>query len=207
MAGTLHGVPLSQPFRAVAWTCLRHRLPFKTTLVVPGQEHKRGSRNPDYLKHTNPTGTVPFLQTNHNHSLPECAAILTYLAKTHNWEKIYPNDPTKASHIDAYLHWHHTNTRKLAIAFWAPNVKPDVKVDDMVISSAKEDSFKALHLIESYWLGESEFIGGQKDPSAADHMAYEEIGQLSPRFANLIDLEPFPKVRTWLERMEARLVE
>ena len=31
--------------------------------------------------------------------------------------------------------------------------------------------------------------------------AYVEIGQLRPEFTNVYDFEPFPNVRTWLERM------
>ena len=36
MPTALHGVPLSQPFRAVAWACLQKRLPFEVKMVVPG---------------------------------------------------------------------------------------------------------------------------------------------------------------------------
>ena len=42
----LHGVPLSQPFRSVAWACLQKRLPFEVALVVPGMSSKMGSKGP-----------------------------------------------------------------------------------------------------------------------------------------------------------------
>ena len=57
----LHGVPLSQPFRSVAWACLQKRLRFEVTLVVPGMASKMGSKGPGYLN-LNPTGTVPTLE-------------------------------------------------------------------------------------------------------------------------------------------------
>ena len=40
----LHGVPLSQPFRSVAWTLLQKRVPFEVSLCVPGSGGKRGSK-------------------------------------------------------------------------------------------------------------------------------------------------------------------
>ena len=72
----LHGVPLSQPFRAVAWACLQKRLPFEVKMVVPGSTRApHGSRSDDFLK-LNPAGTVPLLQDDLV-TLAESPAILT----------------------------------------------------------------------------------------------------------------------------------
>ena len=56
MVLTLHGVPLSQPFRSVAWACLQKRVPFVAQLVVPGSTAKMGSRSASHLEF-NPSGT------------------------------------------------------------------------------------------------------------------------------------------------------
>ena len=86
----LHGVPLSQPFRSVAWACLQKRLPFEVNLVVPGMASKMGSKGAAYLK-LNPTGTVPTLEDDGVVVL-ESAAMLTYLANKHKWTDLYPQE-------------------------------------------------------------------------------------------------------------------
>ena len=86
----LHGVPLSQPFRSVAWACLQKRLPFEVNLVVPGMESRIGSKGPAYLR-LNPTGTVPTLEDDGVIVL-ESAAMLSYLANKHQWTDLYPQE-------------------------------------------------------------------------------------------------------------------
>ena len=86
----LHGVPLSQPFRSVAWACLQKRLPFEVNLIVPGMASKMGSKGPAYLK-LNPTGTVPTLEDDGVVVL-ESAAMLSYLANKHQWTDLYPQE-------------------------------------------------------------------------------------------------------------------
>ena len=86
----LYGVPLSQPFRSVAWACLQKRLPFEVNLVVPGMSSKMGSKGPAYLK-LNPTGTVPTLEDDGVVVL-ESAAMLSYLANKHQWTDLYPQE-------------------------------------------------------------------------------------------------------------------
>ena len=61
VATRLHGVPLSQPFRSVAWAMLQKRLPFDVSMVVPGISTRNGSRNEAFLK-MNPTGSIPMLE-------------------------------------------------------------------------------------------------------------------------------------------------
>ena len=34
-------------------------------------------------------------------------------------------------------------------------------------------------------------------------LLYEEVGSLGPKFANLLDLAPFPNVAAWCQRMES----
>ena len=39
----LYGVPLSQPFRSVAWALLKKREPFTVKMVVPGMKVSEGT--------------------------------------------------------------------------------------------------------------------------------------------------------------------
>ena len=46
----VHGVPFSQPVRAVVWLLLLKEKPFEFLLSMPGSSHKNGSRSPEYLQ-------------------------------------------------------------------------------------------------------------------------------------------------------------
>ena len=198
----LHGVPLSQPFRAVAWACLQKRLPFEIKMVVPGSSRApHGSRSEDYLR-LNPAGTVPLLQDDLV-TLAESPAILTYLAERHGWDDLYPSDVAGRAAVNAALHWHHGNTRLLASAYFAPVVRPDLKISEETATLHRKTGARALALLDSMWLGTSSFVAGRSEPSVADLLIYEEVAQLSPRFTNLLDLSPYPRVEAWLSRMSA----
>ena len=67
---------------------------------------------------------------------------------------------------------------------------------------------RALSLLDSMWLGSSSFVAGRSEPSVADLLIYEEVAQLSPRFANLLDLAPgghVGRVVVWTESAFRRL--
>ena len=53
-----------------------------------------------------------------------------------------------------------------------------------------------------YHLSKNEFLCGDH-LTLADIAAYAEIGQVKPAFTNVFDLTPFPRVCSWLKRMEA----
>ena len=120
----LHGVPLSQPFRSVAWTLLQKRVPFEVSLCVPGSGGKRGSKGEAYLA-LNPLGTVPLLEDGPI-KVVESAAILQYLSSKHGWTDLYPASLSDRARVDAFCHWHHGGTRQLAGGFYAPHVRPDM---------------------------------------------------------------------------------
>ena len=106
----LHGVPLSQPFRSIAWACLQQRLRFEIVVVVPGSKAKNGSRSEEYLK-VNPMGTVPMLEEADGTVIMESPAILIHLAEKHGWHELWPRDSTLRARVNAYMHWHHTGLR------------------------------------------------------------------------------------------------
>ena len=71
-----------------------------------------------------------------------------------------------------------------------------------VPESAKAKGLAALGLVESWLLASSPFVAGREAPSIVDMLLYEEVGPLGPRFCNLVDLAPYPKVSAWCTRME-----
>ncbi|KAL1523402.1 hypothetical protein AB1Y20_018344 [Prymnesium parvum] len=198
----LHGVPLSQPFRSVAWACVMKQLPFKVQLAVPGSSDKLGSKSAAFL-HLSPPGAVPVLQHG-NLTLSESAAILEYLAATHAWTDLLPADPAGRAAVSEAMHWHHGGTRQLS-AWFAEKVRPDLvgAVGEAAAAARKARGLEALGLLERWQLGSSPFLAGRTSASIADLLVYEDVGPLGKRFANLVDLQAYPKVASWCARMEA----
>ena len=48
---------------------------------------------------------------------------------------------------------------------------------------------------------DAEYLCGAAGPTIADLLAYEEVVQLTPRYGNLLDCSPYPRVIAWLEKM------
>jgi len=202
MSLRLHGVPLSQPFRSVAWALLQKRLPFEVKMAVPGSTRKGGTGSPDFLA-MNPTGNVPFMEDGEVR-ISEGPAILAHLCQKNGWSDLYPYaeaSPLKAK-VDEYCHWHHSNTRLLAPAYFAPLARPDMATEPAQLASHRSRGTRALELLESAWLADSSFIGGADHMTIADLIAYEEVGQIGPKFMNLVCFDPYPNIRAWVGKME-----
>jgi len=199
----LHGVPLSQPFRSVAWACLQKRLPFEVALVVPGMTSKMGSKGPAYLK-LNPTGTVPTLEDDGVVVL-ESAAMLSYLANKHQWTDLYPQEAAARARVDSFMHWHHNGTRTVAAGFAVPYLRPDLAkaLGEEGLAKAQKTALGALQLLETHWLATDPFVAASHQ-TVADLLAYEEVAQIAPSFFNLVDLAPYPRIAAWLDRMAAQ---
>ena len=170
----LHGVPLSQPFRSVAWACLQKRLPFEVNLVVPGMESRIGSKGPAYLR-LNPTGTVPTLEDDGVVVL-ESAAMLSYLANKHQWTDLYPQEAAARARIDSFMHWHHQGTRTVAAGFAVPYLRPELAkaLGEDGLAKAKRAALDALQLLETHWLATDPYVAASHQ-TVADLLAYEEV--------------------------------
>lgn len=196
----LYGVPFSQPVRAVMWLMLYKRCTFEMVLINPGSKGDNGSRNPAYLA-KNPGGTIPCLEeVATGFCVGEAHAILTYLATKHGWTDVYPDDAHARARVDWYLHYHHRNVRDASVGLVAPKIRKDLDISAERQQLAAATLTRALEAIESGWLASSPYLVGER-PTLADMAAYVEIGQLRPEFTKVYDFEPFPNVRTWLERM------
>ena len=170
----LHGVPLSQPFRSVAWACLQKRLPFEVNLVVPGMESRIGSKGPAYLR-LNPTGTVPTLEDDGVVVL-ESAAMLSYLANKHQWTDLYPQEAAARARVDSFMHWHHQGTRTVAAGFAVPYLRPELAkaLGEDGLAKAKRTALDALQLLETHWLATDPYVAASHQ-TVADLLAYEEV--------------------------------
>lgn len=196
----IYGVPLSQPCRAVIWACMLKSLPFRLELVNPGSKGKNGTRSEAYLG-KNPSGTIPMIE-DEGFVLWESNAILTYLAQKHSWADLYPVDLQARSVVDQYLHWHHRNSREASLRLAAPNFRKDIKFPAGHAEQGMSIITNAASIMESAWLSKHRYIAGES-LTLADLACYMEFGQLSARFGNIFDFVPFPRVRAWMELMEA----
>ena len=206
MLAKLYGVPLSQPFRSIAWAFLQKKVPFEVVLTVPGSTAKMGSRAEPFLT-KNPFGTVPlYEEPDTGFALAESASILSYLGEKHSWD-LYPASTKDRARMSSYMHWHHTGTRGPITGLFQPFVRPDLGIPSLEQMQARETRAKqALALIDTVWLGGtgSNFVGGLASASVADLLAYEEVAQLLPEYCNLgVDLAPYPNVLRWVDRMKA----
>ncbi|MBO6566205.1 MAG: glutathione S-transferase family protein [Pseudomonadales bacterium] len=196
----LYGVPFSQPVRAVMWLFIMHKTPFELVLTNPGSKGENGSRHPDYLAKC-PGGTIPCLEEPATgFTLGEAHAIMTYLARTHGWTDVYPDNEQDRAKIDGYLHYHHRNVREASLGLVAPKVRKDLDIPESFQESARRNLTNALRTIESSYLADNTFLMGGS-VTLADIAAYVEIGQLRPEFTNVFDFSEFPNVQRWLGDM------
>ena len=195
----LYGVPFSQPVRAVVWSMLLKKAPFRFVISMPGSNIKNGSKSPEYLARF-PGGTVPcYEEPDTGFSLGESNAIMTYLANSHGWEDLYPGNPKDRALIDSYLHFHHRNVRE-GSTLVATRVRPDLVFPESTVRLAEKNFRSALGVIENYFLTKNDYLIFDR-PTIADISAYAEIGQMQPHYTDVFDLAEFPNVGLWLKRM------
>jgi glutathione S-transferase len=198
----LYGVPLSQPFRSVAWTLLQLGVKFEVKLTVPGMSSKMGSRNELYTSLTpHGHGQVPLL-VDGDVAISESPAIMAYLCERYGNGKLYaPSGTTQKALVDSYLHWHHTGTRQLSKPF-ASKVRADLKYDKLLSEEEEERIQHLLKTLDSGWLkSSSSWIAGSPTPTIADILCFGEVSTVT--MTKLVDLEQssYPNLKDWTQRM------
>ena len=198
----IHGVPFSQPVRAVIWLLLMKEQPFKLNMINPGSKGASGSRSTEFLA-KNPGGTIPTLEeTDTGFTLGEANAIMTYLSRKHGWTDVYPQDNQTRAQVEWYLHYHHRNVRDASTGLVAPMVRKDLNIPELMQQSALRNLQNALKTLENGQLSKHRYIVGD-NVTLADLAAYVEIGQLKPEFTNLFDFSDYPLIQRWLNDMAA----
>lgn len=214
----VYGVPLSPPFRSVVWTLLQKRTPFQIQITVPGATNKMGSRHESFLSLTRGrTGVVPLLQIQDEDrkvvaNISESPAILTHLCETQpGWqEELYAAPGTlEKAQIDAYLHWHHTNTRRIA-ALTMPYTRPELNQSATTSQQeeAQERAAAVLSQLDRAWLGRdgdgNSYLALPDRYTIADVLAYEEIAQAALTGVVDISESDYPNLAAWCRRLEQR---
>jgi len=205
----VHGIPGSQPTRAVYWTCLIKELPFE----LRPNDFSPTNRGP--LLELNPTGQVPTIEDG-DFVLYEMPAIVTYLCEKHGWSDLLPSDLRTRARVNQYLHFHHNWTRRLSEELMAPHVIVAV-LDQMrgveslshiveraiapdKLARGRKTAQHVAGLIEAGYFRDDARYLCTPEPTIADIACYEEAAQL--RWAGLFDFEGFPKLTCWLDSMQ-----
>ena len=203
---TLYGVPNSQPGRAVVWTCLIKKLPFKFVMT----NQNKTAKQPEYLTAVNPRGTIPAIDDN-GVILWESHAILIYLCEKYSWYDLWPDALVARAKVNQYLHFHHRNTREVVVQ-WSRALWPAVfEVEDPDETWFRRNTFSglqnnsrvvndALEIIDGM-LATSTFIAGPT-VTLADISAYEELGQNQKKYANCTDYKKYSNITRWFIAME-----
>jgi glutathione S-transferase len=91
------------------------KLPYELVKVDP---MAGGTREASFVDRF-PAGLIPCIEDGEVR-ISEAAAIMTYLSSKHGWTDMYPKELPKRALVDQYLHWHHSNTRKITVVFFRP---------------------------------------------------------------------------------------
>jgi len=143
----------------------------------------------------NPARTVPVLETDEGY-LPESNAILVYLA---SGTPLLPDDPFELAQVVRWLIYEQTD-----VVFMIGGLRFRLQVgrwtqDDPEAQRRRVGALEVLRLLEDH-IAERDFLVGGRY-TIADIAVYgyshraEEAG---------LDLEPYPNVRAWFERVESQ---
>ena len=162
-----------------------------------GDTHK-----PEFLENVNPDGKVPVLETDDGKLLPESGAILIYLAEGTPY---LPEDQFERAQVMRWMFFEQFSLlpnlgRPRLYRMRAVEMMPQKKAE---VEGLFEMGYKALGVMERHLSGdggpEREFFVGDR-PTTADVALYAY-----PRLCSEggYDLAGYPRVRAFLERMEA----
>ena len=201
----IYGFPLSQPYRSVIMLCKAASVPFQPVLI---DALKGETRKPEFRK-ISPTGLVPVIDDN-GYVLHESAAILSYICESRKLKDWLPDDAKERGNINAWMHWHHANTRKGTLKVLRQMLFPKKGADPAVEAADLEKSlkemYKSIGLIESHLTqSKSKFLVGSKHPTIADLLIIPELDQLSEKGFNLANIKQFPAVCNYINTIEAEV--
>ncbi len=156
-----------------------------------------GTHTPEFLANVNPDGKVPVLELDDGTVLPESGAILLYLAED------TPYLPTEKLERAQVLRWMFFEQYSILLYLSRPRLW---RMWDVEITAHRktemeglfEQGYKALGVMERHLADREFFVGNH--PTVADVTLYVYL-RICPEGG--YDLEGFPALRGWMERIEA----
>ncbi len=155
------------------------------------------THTPDFLENVNPDGKVPVLELDDGTMLPESSAMLLYLAEGTSY---LPEDKTKRAQVLRWMFFEQYSlllylSRPRLWKMWGLEITAQRKAE---LEELFEQGYRALGVMERHLDDHGFFVGDS--PTAADVALY-----VYPRICHEggYDLEGYPAVRAWMERIEA----
>lgn len=160
--------------------------------------------NESFGKNVNRFYKVPAINDN-GFKLAESVAIFHYLGRKGNIpERWYPKDLRSLAKIDEYLEWHHTNlldgAGRLFYMQWVAPALTGQKPSKIEIEKQEAKLNKNLKDIETLWLNESRFLGGDKI-TYPDLLAASALEQVIGLKLFQIDEQQYPRTNIWIQEV------
>src|SRR5919202_4034072 len=155
------------------------------------------THTPAYLEKVNPDGKVPVLELEDGTMLPESGAILCYLAEGTPY---LPEHKLEGAQVLRWMFFEQYSlllylSRPRLLRMWGVEMTDRRRAE---LERLFEQGYRALGVMERHLGGREFFVGDS--PTVADVALYL-YPRLSPEDG--YDLEGFPAVRAWLERITA----
>ncbi len=153
------------------------------------------SKTEDYLAR-NPDGRIPLLELPDGRTLPESNAILCYLAEG---TPLHATDAFERARILQWLFFEQNRIEPVVgtARFWLMTGRAASRRQALEIKQAQAN--EALGVIERHLHNRSFLVGERYTIADLGLHAYT---QLAPDAG--VDLQPFPAVRAWLDRVRAQ---
>ena len=161
----------------------------------------QGENRADSFLQLNPLGKVPVLEHD-GEFLWESGAICRYLANVEN-SALYPGDKLERARVDQWMDYFSCHLgRWLSTLYFEQIIKPKANLGEPGEAACEEAAKFATQQLKflDAWLANSARLTGER-LSIADLFAFAYLEQVH---ALGFSLESYPRVKAWLDRMEAR---
>ena len=160
---------------------------------------KGETRTPEFLEDVNANGRIPVLETETGEFLPESNAILIYLAEGTPFLPDGRFDRAQALRWMFFEQYNHEPNIAVARA-WLHVFDTEMTEERLGALEVKQElGYDALGVMEEHLGGRRFFVGGRYSVADIALYAYTHVADEGG-----FDLEGFPAVRAWLERVSAQ---
>ncbi len=160
---------------------------------------KGETRTPAFIDNVNSNGRVPVLETEEGEFLPESNAILFYLAEG---TPFLPNDrlgralALRWMFFEQYSHEPNVAVARAWLHVFDVRMTDERRTD---LEAKQKLGYDALGVMERHLEGNDFFVGDRYSVADIALYAYTHVADEGG-----FDLEGFPAVRTWLERVSSQ---
>ena len=156
------------------------------------------TRAPGFLQKVNPNGRVPVLELEDGTTLPESDAILFYLAEN---TPFLPEGRLERAQVlrwmffEQYSHEPNVATPR----FWITHHLEMTEERRLSLETKRKLGYAALNVMEDHLAANDYFVAGRYTVADISLYAYTHVAGEGG-----FDLEGFPAVRAWLDRVAAQ---